>query len=144
MTIRIYRLEQSDKQITSYAVVSLIGVAITKFTDLAQAIDQALPKRHGTPTSDMVKIYLGLMAQGKNDFEADPLTPLVNQANVDILINRNVPITALNTGHILLDTDVTPHMTTPRYRKKRLTYLQRLWLCTDCLLSGAKRVGYSI
>jgi len=141
--MRTFKLEQSDKEITSHAGVALIGAAITKSTNLAQAIDQALPKRHGTPTSDMVKTYLGLMAQGKNDFEAinnvrdddffhqaldlqkdipteasirtrfeteaDKLTPLVNQANVDFLINRNVPITPLNTGHIPLDIDVTPH-----------------------------------
>lgn len=141
--MRTYRLEQSDREITSHAGVALIGAAIEKYTSLAQAIDQALPKRHGTPTSDMIKTYLGIMAQGKNDFqainnirndaffnqalglshqipteasirtrfekEADELIPLVNQANVEFLINREVPITALSTGHIPLDIDVTPH-----------------------------------
>jgi len=141
--MRAYRLEQSDREITSHAGVALIGVAIEKYTSLAQAIDQALPKRHGTPTSDMIKTYLGILAQGKNDFqainnvrndpffnqaldlnnqiptetsirtrfekEADELIPLVNQANIEFLINRKVPITTLSTGHIPLDIDVTPH-----------------------------------
>ncbi len=141
--MRTFQLEQSEKVITSQAGVALIGAAITKFTTLTQAIDQALPKRHGTPSSDMIKTYLGLMAQGKNDFEAinnvreddffhqalnlkkdipteasirtrfeqeaDQLTPLINQANVDFLINRDVAITPLHTGHIPLDIDVTPH-----------------------------------
>lgn len=141
--MRTFRLEQSDKEITSHAGVALIGTAITKHTDLTQAIDLALSKRHGTPSSDMVKTYLGLMAQGKNDFEAinnvrddaffhqalnlkkdipteanirtrfeqeaEILTPIINQANVDFLINRDVSITPLHTGHIPLDIDVTPH-----------------------------------
>lgn len=141
--MRTFRLEKSDKEITSHAGVALIGLAIVKFTSLTEAIDRALPKRHGTSTSDMIKTYIGLIAQGKNDFEAinnvrddgfyhqaldlknnipteanirlrfekeaDELTPLVNQANVDFLINRGVPITPLNTGHIPLDIDVTPH-----------------------------------
>jgi len=46
------------------------GLAVTKYTALAQVIDAALPKRHGTPSSDIIKTCLGLLAQGKNDFEA--------------------------------------------------------------------------
>ncbi len=68
--MRTFKLEQSDKEITSHAGLALIGAAINKHTSLSKAIDTVLPKRHGTPTSDMVKTYLGLMAQGKNDFEA--------------------------------------------------------------------------
>jgi len=141
--MRIFRLEQTHQEITSHAGIALIGKAIEKFTALTQLIDQALPKRHGTPTSDMIKTFLGLMAEGKNDFEAinnvrddrffhqalglqqgipteasirtrfekeaDSLTPLINQTNIDFLINRKVPITPLSTGHIPLDIDVTPH-----------------------------------
>ena len=67
--MRTYRLEQSDREITSHVGVALIGAAIEKYTSLAQVIDQVLPKRHGTPISDMAKTYLGIMAQGKNDFQ---------------------------------------------------------------------------
>jgi hypothetical protein len=141
--MRTYRTEQSDKEITSHAGMALIGAAITKHTTLARAVDAALPKRHGTPSSDLVKIRLGLLAQGKSDFEAvngvrgdaffqqalnlskkvpteasvrtrmeseaDVLTPIVNQANVEFLVNKEVPITPLRTGHVPLDIDVTPH-----------------------------------
>ena len=68
--MRTFLIEQSDKEITSHAGVALIGIAIKKFTALTKIIDSALPKRHGTPTSDMVKTFLGLMSQGKSDFEA--------------------------------------------------------------------------
>jgi hypothetical protein len=141
--MRTFHLEQSDKEITSHAGMALIGAAITNHTSLAQAVDAALPKRHGTPSSDLVKIYLGLLAQGKSDFEAinsvrgdgfflqaldlnkgvptetsvrtrfeeeaDVLTPLINRVNVEFLVNREVPITPLRTGHVPLDIDVTPH-----------------------------------
>ena len=69
-SMRTFRLEQSDKKITSHVGMALIGAAITKHTSLAQVVDAALPKRHGTPSSDWVKLYIGLLAQGKNDFEA--------------------------------------------------------------------------
>ena len=68
--MRTFQLEQTDKEITSHAGLALVGVAIIKHTSLAQAIDAALPKRHGTPSSDIIKTYLGLLAQGKNDFES--------------------------------------------------------------------------
>lgn len=141
--MRTFLLEQTDKEITSHAGLALVGIAISKYTALAQAIDTALPKRHGTPTSDIIKAYLGLLAQGKNDFEAinniredrffhqaldlhkavpteasirlrieqeaEQLEPLINQSNVEFLINSGAPISALATGHIPLDIDVTPH-----------------------------------
>lgn len=123
--------------------MALIGAAIDKNTSLTKAIDTALPKRHGTPTSDMIKTYLGLLSQGKNDYEAinnvrndgffrqalglqkavpteanirirleneaDELLPIINQANVEFLSSKGVPVTPLYTGHIPLDIDVTPH-----------------------------------
>jgi len=61
--MRTYRLEQSDREITSHAGVALIGAAIEKYTTLGQSIDRALPKRHGTPTSDMIKTYLGIQVE---------------------------------------------------------------------------------
>ena len=60
--MRTFRLEQSNKEITSHAGVALIGAAISSHTSLTQTIDRALPKRHGTPTNDMIKTYLGLVA----------------------------------------------------------------------------------
>ncbi len=44
-------------------------MTIARFTSLTEVI-KALPRHHGTPTSDLVKTYLGLITQGTNDFEA--------------------------------------------------------------------------
>lgn len=68
--VRTYKSEQSNKEITSHAGMALIGSAIENFTSMTKTIDRALPKRHGTPTSDVIKAYIGLVSQGKNDFEA--------------------------------------------------------------------------
>lgn len=68
--MRTFELEQSDKEITSHAGVALVGAAINNHTSLTKSIDAALPKRHGTPTSDMVKTTIGLLAQAKSDFQA--------------------------------------------------------------------------
>ena len=134
--MRTFRLEQSDREITSHAGIALIGAAIAKHTPLTKAIDAALPKRHGTPTSELVKTYLGLLAQGKNDFEAinnvrndaffhqaldlqkpipteanirlrfekeaDELSPIINQMNVEFLVNKGVPVTPLSTGALII------------------------------------------
>ena len=141
--MRRYKLEQSNKEITSHAGMALIGSAIDNFTSMTKTIDLALPKRHGTPTSDIIKAYIGIVSQGKNDFEAingvrnddffhqamgiskklptetsvrtrmnneaETLIPLINDENIEFIINRNVPITPLYTGHSPLDIDVTPH-----------------------------------
>ncbi|MCP4010500.1 MAG: hypothetical protein GY726_13440, partial [Proteobacteria bacterium] len=55
--MRTFELEQSDKEIASHAGLALIGAAIHKHRSLSNAIDAALPKRHGIPSSDMVKTY---------------------------------------------------------------------------------------
>lgn len=68
--MRTYKIEQSNKEITSHAGVALIGAALENYTSLTHVIDTALPKRHGTPSSDIIKAYIGNLAQGKNDFEA--------------------------------------------------------------------------
>ncbi|MCP3686621.1 MAG: IS1380 family transposase [bacterium] len=68
--MRAFKLEQSNKEITSHAGLALIGRAINNFTSLTKTVDKTFKQRSGTSTSDLLKIYIGLLAQGKNDFEA--------------------------------------------------------------------------
>lgn len=63
-------LEQSDAEIISHSGLSLIGQAIKQYTNLTQVLDKGIALRHGIKHSDVVKSYLGLLATGKNDFEA--------------------------------------------------------------------------
>lgn len=68
--MRTFKIEKPNKEITSHAGMALIGAAVNKHTSLTKSIDAALPKRHGTPASGMVKTTIGLFAQGKIDFQA--------------------------------------------------------------------------
>ncbi|BCE01359.1 IS1380 family transposase [Marinicellulosiphila megalodicopiae] len=63
-------LEKSDADIISHGGLSLIGLAIKKYTNLTNSIDKLIPLRHGTKHSDIIKIYTALLCIGKNDFEA--------------------------------------------------------------------------
>lgn len=68
--MRKYKLEQSEtREITSHSGLALIGAAIEQYTSLTKVVDTALTRRHGVPASDHIKTYLGILAQGKNDFE---------------------------------------------------------------------------
>ena len=63
-------LEKSNANIVSHAGLSLLGLAVNKYTTLTQAVDHQVPLRHGIHHSDILKSYLGLVSIGKNDFEA--------------------------------------------------------------------------
>ncbi len=58
-----------------YSLTSQAGLALTgqylKRININQLVDQAFPKGlAAVPNSDILKSYLGLLVQGKNDFEA--------------------------------------------------------------------------
>jgi hypothetical protein len=65
-----FKFVQSDAEIISHGGLSLVGQAVKKFTSLSQELDKSIALRHGIKHSDVMKSYLGLLATGKNDFEA--------------------------------------------------------------------------
>jgi hypothetical protein len=65
-----FKFVQSDAEIISHSGLSLIGQAIKNYTTLSQELDKRIPLRHGIKHSDVMKSYMGLLATGKNDFEA--------------------------------------------------------------------------
>ena len=70
MTFPRFEIEQSKQEFyTSHSGLALIGVALNRFTTLSSRVDKAAPKR-GIATSDVLRSYLGLLCQGKSDFEA--------------------------------------------------------------------------
>lgn len=68
--MKLFKIEQSDKEITATSGLALIGQAVRRHTSLARSLDKGVPLRHGIPHSDVVMSYLGLLCIGKNDFEA--------------------------------------------------------------------------
>ena len=60
---------QSNTEISaSHAVLSVVGPLINRHSGLKKWL-KSLPLRHGIPHIDLVRTYLGLLCQGKNDFE---------------------------------------------------------------------------
>ncbi|WMT47474.1 MAG: IS1380 family transposase [Acidithiobacillus caldus] len=63
-------LEQSGGTLTSLAGLALVGQALHRFAQLPQLVDPSLPVRSGIPNSDILLAMVGLLCQGKSDFEA--------------------------------------------------------------------------
>ena len=63
-------LEQGGGPLTSLAGLTLVGNALHRFAQVPQLTDPALPVRSGIPNSDILMAMMGLLCQGKSDFEA--------------------------------------------------------------------------
>ncbi len=62
--------EQSDTEIyASHAGLVVAGPIINRHSGLKKRL-KSIPLRHGIAHIDLVRTYLGLLCQGKNDFEA--------------------------------------------------------------------------
>jgi hypothetical protein len=68
--MRKFKLEQSRTDITTpHGGLALIGQCLHRHTSL-QKTARTVSKRHGIPTIDLIRTYLGLICLGKSDFEA--------------------------------------------------------------------------
>lgn len=63
-------VKQLKYDLTPVAGLALVGHHLKRLEPLFKQIDKALPVRTGVKTSDIVRSYLGLLVQGKSDFEA--------------------------------------------------------------------------
>jgi hypothetical protein len=63
-------LKQLDYDLTPVAGLALVGHHLNRLTPVLDQIDQALPVKGGVSNSDVLRSYLGLLVQGKSDFDA--------------------------------------------------------------------------
>jgi hypothetical protein len=63
-------LKEGSELFTDQAGLSLVGLALEKFARVRQTLDKALPKRSGLSVGEIVLAYVGLLSQGKSDFDA--------------------------------------------------------------------------
>lgn len=63
-------VKQLDYDLTPVAGLALVGHHLKRLTPVFKQIDRALPVRTGVKTSDIARSYLGLLVQGKSDFDA--------------------------------------------------------------------------
>ena len=69
--MKTFKLENHPKKmITSHAGLALVGKAIDRFTSLTKELDQRYNQKSGTPMSDVIKSYFGVLSRGKHQFAA--------------------------------------------------------------------------
>ena len=68
--MRRFIIERSEEDLTSHSGLALTGMAVNRYTDLAQSLKREVALRHGISHADVLRSYLGLLCLGKSDFEA--------------------------------------------------------------------------
>ncbi len=63
-------VKQLDYDLTPVAGLALVGHHLKPLAPVFADLDRALPVRTGVATSDVLRSYLGLLVQGKSDFDA--------------------------------------------------------------------------
>lgn len=68
--MRPIKVIQLDYDLTPTAGLALVGHHLKSLAPVLAKIDAAMPVRTGVASSDIVRSYLGLLVQGKSDFDA--------------------------------------------------------------------------
>jgi hypothetical protein len=63
-------VKQLKYDLTPVAGLALVGHHLKRLSPVFKQLDRALPVRSGTSNSDIVRSYVGLLVQGKSDFDA--------------------------------------------------------------------------
>jgi hypothetical protein len=67
--IRQLIVKQLDYDLTPVAGLALVGSYLKVLQPVLGGLDAALPVKNGVANSDIVRSYLGLLVQGKSDFD---------------------------------------------------------------------------
>lgn len=70
MSLRPFIVKQLDYDLTPVAGLALVGHYLQALLAVFRRLDAAMPIRAGVPNSDILRAYLGLLVQGKSDFDA--------------------------------------------------------------------------
>ena len=68
--MRTIQVKQLNYDLTPTAGLALVGHLLKTISPALAELDAALPVRRGVASSDIVRSYLGLLVQGKSDFDA--------------------------------------------------------------------------
>jgi hypothetical protein len=68
--MRPFVVQQLDYDLTPVAGLALVGHHLNRLAPVFKQIDTALPVAGGVANSDVLRSYLGLLVQGKSDFDA--------------------------------------------------------------------------
>ena len=71
MALVRFQIEQSSEAVlTSHSGMALVGLLLERYAHLDRHVSDHLPHCRGIAHADIIRTYLGLLCQGKNDFEA--------------------------------------------------------------------------
>ena len=70
MRLRPFIVKQLDYDLTPVAGLALVGHYLQALQPVLKRVDAAMPVRGGVANSDILRVYLGLLVQGKSDFDA--------------------------------------------------------------------------
>ena len=68
--MRPFIVKQLDYDLTPVAGLALVGHHLNRLAPVFKQLDGALPVSNGVANSDVLRSYLGLLVQGKSDFDA--------------------------------------------------------------------------
>src|SRR5512137_2125745 len=68
--MRRIEVKQLDYDLTPVGGLALVGHYLKALTPQWSKLDAALPVKGGVANSDVLRSYLGLLVQGKSDFDA--------------------------------------------------------------------------
>ena len=68
--MRTIEVRQLTYDLTPVAGLALVGDHLKPLAPALSRVDAALPVRGGVSNSDIVRSYVGLLVQGKSDFDA--------------------------------------------------------------------------
>lgn len=68
--MRPFIVKQLDYDLTPVAGLALVGHHLNRLAPVFKQLDAAVPVRNGVANSDILRSYLGLLVQGKSDFDA--------------------------------------------------------------------------
>ena len=63
-------IRQSSHDLTAMSGHAFVGIALRRFAEIARRVDPAFPVRMGLPASQILTSYIGLLVEGKSDFDA--------------------------------------------------------------------------
>lgn len=68
-------VQQLDYDLTPVAGLALVGHYLNALRPNFKRLDATLPIKGGVANSDVVRSYVGLLVQGKSDFDAIEIQP---------------------------------------------------------------------
>ena len=101
-------VKQLDYDLTPTAGLALVGHYLQRIKPFFDRIDAQMPTRGGVATGDVLRSYIGLLVQGKSDFDA------IENLRGDTFYTR--------AGHhaVAVEPDAAPAAGRPRSRTVRL------------------------